>query len=266
MQKDNIFYVNVPTQPIYNMLGEISDELLFGWKVTTIGEQRDERIYCKTDYGYSGYISTKALSKTGGGEYVVTSRFCPALKKPDYASEKLFLLPYGARLTVTENSGKFSRAEYENGEFFIPSVHISEIKKTPPTVQNILDTASVYLNTPYVWGGKSTFGIDCSGLCFMAYYLNGIKIYRDSCFSFYEEYAKDMCDLKPCDLVFYKGHVALYIGNGKIIHSNSRDGMVTVGDVNHAEIAGCADMEKIVRSQTYSNVMNTPSPLSREIS
>lgn len=262
MQKDNVFYVKTPAEPLYNMLGEVSDEILFGWEVTTVGEQRNGKIYCKTDYGYSGYINTQALGKTEGTcGYTVTSRFCPALEKPMYTSKKLFLLPYGAKLSVTEKGENFSRAEYDGGFFFVPTAHISENKKTPPTVQSILDTASVYLDTPYVWGGKSTFGTDCPGLCFMAYYLNGIKIYRDSCFSFYEEYAENPCDLKPCDLVFYKGHVALYIGSGKIIHSNSRDGKVTLGDVNHSEIVGCADMERIIEAQTQSNIINTSSPL-----
>ena len=246
MQKDNVFYVKVPSAAMYNMLGEVSDEVLFGWELTTVGEPRDGRIYCKTDYGYSGYVNTECLGKKGRGEYIITSRFCPALEKPMYIGKKIFLLPYGARVNITEDGEKFSRAEYEDGEFFVPSVHISKVKKEPPTVKSILDTASMYLDTPYVWGGKSTFGTDCSGLCFMAYYLNGIKIYRDSCFSFYEDYAEEKNDLKPCDLVFYKGHVALYIGSGKIIHSNSRDGKVALGDVDHAEIVGCADMERIV--------------------
>lgn len=233
---------------MFNMLGEVSDELLFGWRVVTVGDERDGKIYCKTDYGYSGYVKAECLTKKGGGKYTVTSRFCPMLEKPSYNSQKPLLLPFGSRIHITQKGEKFSRGEWDGGEFFVPSVHISEVGDIYPTANDIINTASVYLGTPYVWGGKSTFGIDCSGLCFMAYYLNGIKIYRDSCFSFYEEYAESVDELKPADLVFYKGHVALYIGGGKIIHSNSHDGQVTVGDAYHREIVGCADMERIVNS------------------
>ena len=233
---------------MFNMLGEVSDELIFGWRAVAVGEERDGKVYCKTDYGYSGYVKTECLGKEGGGEYTVTSRFCPLLEKPSYNSKTLLLLPLGARIHITEAGEKFSCGQWENREFFVPSVHISKVKETYPTAKDIIDTASAYLGTPYVWGGKSTLGIDCSGLCFMAYYLNGIKIYRDSCFSFYEDFAESTEDLKPADLVFYKGHVALYIGGGKIIHSNSHDGQVTVGNADYRKIVGCADMERIVNS------------------
>ena len=251
MSEKNVFYVKSPSAFIYNMLNEPSDELLFGWKVTTVGEIRDGRIYCKTDYGYSGYIDANLIvCESEKPSHKVISRFCPMLEKPSYIGKTVSMLPFGSRVRVVSEEGSFCAVKSDGKVYYLPSVHISSAEKESVFPDDVINTASLYLDTPYLWGGKTPVGIDCSGLCFMAYYLNGIKIYRDARFPFYEEYAVLFEELSPGDLVFYKGHVALYIGGGKIIHSNSHDGKVTVGEVNHAGIVGCASMKKIVSSQT----------------
>jgi hypothetical protein len=65
----------------------------------------------------------------------------------------------------------------------------------------------------------------------------------------YEEYAVKQDDLRPSDLIFYKGHMALYIGGGKIIHSNSRDGKVTVSTVDTEHIVGCASLYELLEKE-----------------
>ncbi|MBQ9941202.1 MAG: C40 family peptidase [Clostridia bacterium] len=250
MQDNAVFYVKNPSPFIFNMLNEPSDQLLFGWKVTCIGNASDNKIYCKTDYGYSGYIDAESITNT---EYITThkivSRFCPVLENPDYTKKLLMTLPYGSKIRILSSDEKFSKADIFGKICYVPSAHISPDENTKKTPQDIIDTASKYLDTPYLWGGKTPLGIDCSGLCFMAYYLNGITIYRDARFPFYEEYAVKQDDLRPSDLIFYKGHMALYIGGGKIIHSNSRDGKATVSTVDTEHIVGCASLYELLEKE-----------------
>lgn len=98
--------------------------------------------------------------------------------------------------------------------------------------ESILKTAFSYLNTQYRWGGKSPMGIDCSGLVSMAYMLNGIIIYRDA--NLKEEYMKSISieQIKPADAMFFPGHVAMYIGEGKFIHSTGSSGKVLINSIN----------------------------------
>lgn len=115
---------------------------------------------------------------------------------------------------------------------FLPSVYIDKIlgKSEQEFRDSVIKTALSYLGISYRWGGKTTLGIDCSGLCQMAYLLNGLIIYRDSCIQ--DDFPIRRISLQqknPGDLLFAPGHVAIYLGEEQYIHStgkNGRDGVV----------------------------------------
>ncbi|MCK7590881.1 C40 family peptidase [Subsaxibacter sp. CAU 1640] len=105
---------------------------------------------------------------------------------------------------------------------------------------NLLETAFNYLNAPYLWGGKTPFGIDCSGLTQMVYKLNGYKLLRDasqqatqgSALSFIEE-------SEPGDLAFFDNdegkivHVGIIMEDNHIIHAH---GKVRIDRLDHTGI------------------------------
>ncbi len=105
---------------------------------------------------------------------------------------------------------------------------------------NIVETAFMYLNTPYLWGGKTPFGIDCSGFTQMVYKLNGHAILRDAsqqatqgeALSFIEE-------SEPGDLAFFDNdegdivHVGIIMENNYIIHAH---GKVRIDRIDHSGI------------------------------
>jgi hypothetical protein len=110
----------------------------------------------------------------------------------------------------------------------------------PFTKSGIIETAMMYLNSPYLWGGKTPMGIDCSGFTQMVYKLNGIKIKRDAfqqadqgeTLSFVEE-------AEPGDLAFFDNeegrivHVGIVMDNNKIIHAA---GKVRIDGFDHQGI------------------------------
>jgi cell wall-associated NlpC family hydrolase len=93
------------------------------------------------------------------------------------------------------------------------------------TGTSVLDEARRYLGAPYEWGGMTERGIDCSGLVHMAYRRTGRLVPRDA---HEQEAAGDEVPasaLRSGDLVCYDGHIAFWLGEGRILHSTSRDGV-----------------------------------------
>ncbi|WP_372754542.1 NlpC/P60 family protein [Mariniflexile sp.] len=127
-----------------------------------------------------------------------------------------------------------------NGLSILNHKHEGSIVEGIKAKENIIDTAFLYLNAPYLWGGKSPFGIDCSGFSQMVYKLNGYKLLRDAsqqatqgeALSFIEE-------SEPGDLAFFDNnegiitHVGIIMSDNYIIHAH---GKVRIDRLDHSGI------------------------------
>lgn len=106
--------------------------------------------------------------------------------------------------------------------------------------EKIIEYALMYLNAPYLWGGKTPFGIDCSGLVQMVYRLNGIPLLRDAAEQAEQgEMLSFISDALPADLLFFDNadgdiiHTGILLPDGKIIHAS---GKVRIDKVDHQGI------------------------------
>ena len=89
----------------------------------------------------------------------------------------------------------------------------------------VIETAMEYLGTQYRWGGRTSLGIDCSGLTSQSYLMNGIIIFRDAKIQPgfpVKEIPRD--EMLPGDLMYFPGHIAMYLGDGSYIHSTGKIG------------------------------------------
>jgi hypothetical protein len=244
----NEFYVKVPSTFMHaspKISSESTDELLFGTRLFSICERPDEEVsdmlYCETSYGYRGFVKRQHLARKIGTnrktEYTVISRFCDVLPLPEYKFKPILTLPMGSIVEKSTSFGEvggFTDVEISGRRMFVRASCIKPrdelTKKTCEEEKRIaiVNTALSYLGTPYRHGGKSTSGIDCSGLCFMAYSINGIGLWRDSLpdTNFVTQIEKH--ELKQADLIYCKGHVTMYIGADEYIHSSATLGGVTI--------------------------------------
>ena len=109
----------------------------------------------------------------------------------------------------------------------------------PVTGSQIVETAKKYLGVPYVYGGTSPSGFDCSGFVYYVLKCHGITVSRTSASMYNCGTPIDKSQLQPGDLVFFQGtsaagisHVGIYVGNGQFIHSPHRGKVVSFADLH----------------------------------
>jgi beta-lactamase class A len=226
-------------KPEYN--SELTDEVLFGWTVDIL-EITAEWLYVQTSYNYKGYLKAEEvlfdsnnLWESIDKQFVIAS-FADILSDPKYSAGIITTIPRGSCIAVTgEVFDKWLEVKLPMGKIgWIREEAIckSFIDKGSELRQSIVDIALLYLGTQYRFSGKSPMGIDCSGLSSMAYLMNGLIIPRDS-----EDQLKAMKKIqrkqsKPGDLLFFPGHVAIYIGEDKFVHASGMDAVVKVNSLN----------------------------------
>lgn len=194
-------------------------QLLLGAEVTVF-EDRDGWSFVQAADGYVGYLRSDQLTDASGASHVVATVATHAYVAEDFKSPDLHGLPFGARVTVQDERRKF----FETNVGFIPKGHLRPLDRPfsdPATV------AQLHFGVPYLWGGNSTRGIDCSGLITAALSACGLDCPGDSDLqcaalgrSFEGPYQRG-------DMVFWDGHVGMMVDAETMIHANAHH-MATV--------------------------------------
>ncbi|EKE44110.1 NlpC/P60 family protein [Oceaniovalibus guishaninsula JLT2003] len=214
-------------------------QLLMGAGVTVYDRDGGMAFVAAARDGYVGYVALAALGPPSQVSHVVgvpASHLYPA---PDMKRIEVARLSFGAGLSIVAASGTF----FETAEgLFVPRAHLRPANRpmTDPA-----GAAQLFFGVPYLWGGNSSDGIDCSGLVQAALLACGLPCPGDA--DLQERAAgiplDDAEPLRRGDLLFWPGHVAMAVDGDVLIHANAHTMAVSYEPVAQAvqRIAGAGD-------------------------
>ncbi len=219
-------------------------ELLFGQRFI-VYEQKDGWAWGQGEHDqYVGYVQADALTRAENDpSHQVRALFSHIYTRPDVKSMPCMCISMGSRLCLDPEGGENGFLP-ETGGGWIFAGHVAPLDEPEP---DYVATAARLVGVPYLWGGVSAFGLDCSGLVQRVLALAGLCVPRDSdqqaaAIGRAVEPLPGPGALRRGDLVFFPGHVGIMRDAERLIHANARCMMVTIDPL--AEV-----IEQIARTE-----------------
>jgi cell wall-associated NlpC family hydrolase len=236
------FRVVAPTAPLRrapDFEAPLDTEALYGEAVVVYEERGDWRWVQLARDGYVGYLPAAALGLARAPTHRIAALRSHAYPGPTIKRPPRFALSLGAAVEVARLDGDFA---VTGDGLFLYAKHVAPIDAREP---DFVAVAERFLETPYLWGGRTSEGIDCSGLAQTALMAAGIATPRDSDM---QEAALGqplplddaLAHLRRGDLVFWKGHVGMMRDAATLLHANGWAMKVTSEPLAEA----CARIEK----------------------
>ena len=169
--------------------------------------------------GYEGWIDVTALGHLPPSTAYVTVPMTHVTSTPDIKSPGLFTLSIGSAVQVRAPAGEMVEVAIADGYGFVPAGHLQALDDR---AADWVAVAETLIASPYKWGGRSVFGIDCSGLVQLALAAGGVRVPRDS--GPQHDIGTGIADpgnLQRGDLIFWRGHVGIMLDQDRLLHANA---------------------------------------------
>jgi cell wall-associated NlpC family hydrolase len=217
--------------------GRRSSQLVFNDSVDVIEEKSDWILASGPD-NYRGWIRKIYLDQftLSGKEFKVSSLYAPVR---DNENRLITRFTFGTRLRGTAGQDKLSFELSDGKEARIALDHLETSGGSGKSRWGFVDNLHRFIGVPYLWGGTTSFGFDCSGFVQRIFGYYGLELPRDADQQFEKgrkiklkklEQSKEK--LFPSDLIFFEGHVGIYEGADRMVHSSRSENGVAVTDLS----------------------------------
>ena len=217
---------------------EMVSQLLFGEYVDIFDEQGDfTHIKCLYD-DYSGWVQSNQLTPVTAEKIPQTSIYVADWSNEVLLNGTCVNVPFGCPVYSDNSNGSIAIGK---NEFQYVAGANWDSNESDPTESALEKVFTKFMNTPYLWGGKSVFGIDCSGFAQQVYKFFGIKLLRDAYLQATQGKEVKFEDAEYGDLAFFhneKGkivHVGIVLNSNQIVHASGKvriDAIDNLGIVN----------------------------------
>ena len=243
----NLSVCNIRSKPKHS--AELATQSILGTPVR-VYKKEGGFYYIQTPDNYLGWVDDGGIHLMDSTEYnqwmtsdrgVCLSDYSFVFENADFNSNKITDLMAGNIFQLLNSENNFCKIKLPDGRTgFAKKENIMNYKEWieshKPSPDKIIAAAKEMIGRPYLWGGTSGKGMDCSGFTKTAFYLNGIQLERDASLQVHTGKKIDtdttLKNLIPGDLLFFGKyrddgseritHVAIYLGDGKIIHASDR--------------------------------------------
>jgi cell wall-associated NlpC family hydrolase len=205
------------------------DQAHYGERFTLLGRD-DEWFYAQGPDHYFGWIWSEHLDEVGPPERRIVSVVAADVRSaPTEAAPVIDRLPVASPLAIQERQGDWLRVSSDGWTLFRDTVDVSQLPNRFPRPVDIIRTAECFLGAPYLWGGTTVEGLDCSGFSQLVYRLNGVALDRDA-----DQQAMEGRPVqdppRAGDLLFFGDervtHVAIAAAEREFIHAPMTGGVV----------------------------------------
>lgn len=202
-------------------------ELLHGERVT-VYERADGWAWVQAaDDDYVGYVREDQLAAPFETHLQIAALMTPVFPAPDIKAPVKDMLPMTAEVNLLTKLNDFLLIAPDSW------VHRRHVASLDEVQADYVAVAEAFFGVPYVWGGKSFAGLDCSGLIQTALASCGIRSPRDT--DMMERYFPDSgAEIERGDLVFWKGHVGVMLDEAQLLHANAHHMMVAIEPLSDA--------------------------------
>lgn len=203
-------------------------ELLFGERFTVYEDKGGWAWGQAVRDGYVGYTPSDGLSDPGATpDHRVVALSTPLLRQPSLKTSPFDMLPLNARAKVIGREGKCVQID---GGGYVYEKHIAPLAYRAP---DWVAVAERFLGAPYVWGGRTLAGLDCSGLIQTALEAGGIEMPRDSdlqeaALTHNVATSEKLDNLQRGDILFWNEHVGVLLDETRLLHANGFAGEVAI--------------------------------------
>ncbi len=203
-------------------------EILFGERFTVYEEKNGWAWgQCALDF-YVGYARSSELAAPGpASTHRITAIKTPLQPAPEVKRGAVDFLPMNAKVVVLGEVGRY--AKIADG-LYVFAGHLAPISAK---VSDWVSVAERFVGFPYLWGGKTADGLDCSGIIQLALEAGGIKALRDAdmmeaMLGKPQPLSSDFSGLKRADIVFWEEHMGVMVDANRLLHANAFHMQVTI--------------------------------------
>lgn len=233
----------VPVRKEPSHRSEMVSQLLFG-EYVTMGEEKDDfvAVQCLHD-GYRGWVQTAQLTPVTAQQLYSTNRYISNFAAEVLVDGRCRMVPFGTPVYAAENTAESLLLGNCQVAYKVPDEAVRTVTEKFFSEESLHKLIRIYSDAPYLWGGRSVWGTDCSGFVQQVFKLFGVQLLRDAYLQAEQgSEIKTLSDAVSGDLVFFQNdkgqvmHVGILLANNQIVHASGRvriDGVDNDGIVNH---------------------------------